>query len=76
MNMFETDGELIHMGLSRWANYIETNDSGLSRNDAIQQKKPEIIRALSEDQIKLVSRIRDLAKHHLTHNKTLEDDLG
>ena len=44
------------------ANYIETGDVNLSRNDAIAMRKTDIIKPLTADQLLLVIRLRQLAR--------------
>lgn len=55
-----SDQELIEIALNQWANHIETGNIVLSARDAFQAKKP--FRALDEDQMELVLRLRRLAK--------------
>ena len=53
--------EEIATALRMRANYIETGDISLSRNDAIAQKKHKIIKALSTHQEDLVRNLRKWA---------------
>lgn len=56
----QTDHELIRTALHLWANHIETGNVALSARDAVHAHKP--FKALSNDQMKLVVRLRELAE--------------
>lgn len=56
------DKELISFALNQWANIVETGNPILSAKDAERQKKP--FKALTEDQMELVLRLRRLARKH------------
>lgn len=43
------------------ANWVETGNVVLSRNDAIASGQHKLIRPLADDQLELVRRLRDLA---------------
>lgn len=60
--MFETDAEIKAFALNSWANEIETGERGLSVNDCIERKLSKKIKLLTEEQKKLVARIRLLAE--------------
>jgi len=61
--MFEQESHLIFQALSMWANYIETSDVNKSKTDALNVKnKPN---DLTESQIQLVDRLRNLANDAL-----------
>lgn len=62
--MFETDNEIIAFALRSWANYIETNNMSLSRNDAIRLNQHKIIKSLSEEQERFIIRIKELANKY------------
>ena len=69
--MFDTDQELKAHALLLWANHIETGDVTLSANDVIAQNRPRTaggpsVRALTDDQRRLVQRLRDLARSERT----------
>ncbi len=55
------DRNLIATALAQWANYIETGAVYLSANDVIAAKQHVKVKALTQDQRKLVIRLRDLA---------------
>ena len=63
--MFEKDNHVIFHALNMWANYIETNDVTLSRNDAIKIKQLDIVKVLDSDQLEFINRLRNLAVKHL-----------
>ena len=58
-----SDRELAAMALSLWANHIETGVMTLSAQDAANMGKP--INALSQDQQKVVMRLRELNQKSL-----------
>lgn len=62
--MFDTDNEKIYAALKYWANYIETGDVCLSRNDAIRMNKRNIIKPLNIEQEKFVIKLRELAEKY------------
>jgi len=64
----ETQTEMIITALHMRANYIETGNVSLSRNDAIKASKHACIKMISDDQSRLVLKLRGLAK------KLLEKD--
>lgn len=57
-----SDHELKIVALQSMANWMETGNPHLSANDAIQQKKFELLRPLEESQREDVVRLRQLAK--------------
>lgn len=64
MPMSMTDEELISRALELWANWIETKDPVMSRNDiqaAGDKDKIQKLPQLTNDQIALVTRMRKLA---------------
>jgi len=66
--MFETDEELIENALDLWSNYIETGYVNLSAYDIINSGKDrQLIKRLTEDQRKLVMRIRTLRDRYKSH---------
>ena len=62
MNDETTDLELIVHALNMWANYIETGDLVLSAQDVKNMMSADKIKSLSLEQIKIVVRLRELAK--------------
>lgn len=62
--MEPSDEELTRIALNQYANWIETEDPLLSRNDAIRQKKLSIIKPLADYQLERVQRIRDLERKY------------
>lgn len=58
-----SDRELAAMALSFWANHIETGVMTLSAQDAAKMGKP--FNALSQDQQKVVMRLRELNQKSL-----------
>lgn len=60
--MYEKDSELISQALTFWANYIETHDIAVSRNDVIEMEEYRKIQPLSEEQVELVLRLRKLSE--------------
>lgn len=58
------DSELVFYALGYWANYVETGEITLSAQDAQNAKRP--FKALSQDQMVMVLRLRNLAQAHLT----------
>lgn len=63
--MFDTDEEIRNHALNMWGNYIESGSVTLSRNDCIKQGEVNYIKSLSDEQLALVARIRQLAKDEL-----------
>jgi len=63
--MFKKDNHVIFHALNMWANYIETNDPTISRNDAIKINQLESIKPLDNDQQTFIIRLRTLATKHL-----------
>lgn len=55
-----SDRELKENALNLWANYVETGNPILSATDMQNQRKP--VRALGEDGMRLVLRLRALAR--------------
>jgi hypothetical protein len=58
--MEPSDDEITRIALNQYANWIETGEPLLSRNDAEEQKRTRIINQLDPTQTKLVNRIRKL----------------
>lgn len=58
------DDEIIALSLEMRANWIETGNPSLSARDAINSKQPKLIKALDDEQMELVRRIRKLARKH------------
>ena len=61
MNL-EKDSNLIFYALNMWANYIETGNVALSKQDAINCKYSEVIKKLSPSQMELTLRLRKLSE--------------
>lgn len=57
----ETTEEMIAIALNMRANFIETGNPIMSRNDAIRSSKPELVKALEPEQEKLVVQLRTTA---------------
>lgn len=58
-----SDNQLIAQSLCMWANYIETGNPVLSRNDAANRKAK--VNTLSGEQLIFVRRLRELSTKHL-----------
>ena len=63
--MEESDKELTRLALVMFANWIETEDPLMSRNDAIQQKRHREIKQLDSFQEERVTKLRKLAENYL-----------
>ena len=62
------DSELTYTALCMYANWIETHNTAISRNDAIAAGEHKKIRHLDTHQLKMVERIRLLAERILRKN--------
>lgn len=62
VNYMESKSQMISTALVMRANYLETGDVTLTRNDAINMKCANIIKPLDEDQQELVLELRRLAR--------------
>lgn len=58
--MFDTVEQKMQWACSMWANYIETGNMALSRNDATERQQSHIIRKLSADQEAMVAELRSI----------------
>ena len=58
-----SESEMVSFALTIWANYIETHNVVMSARDAVSSKQQKLIVALGDAQMKLVLRLRALAKN-------------
>lgn len=64
MGIEESDNELTRLALVMFANWIETEDPLMSRNDAIKQKRLGEIKQLDLYQTERVFKLRKLAENY------------
>ncbi len=60
------DKHLVFHSLGMWINHLETGDVVMSSVDAVNCGQPGKVKALSDDQKRLVLRLRDLQKTALS----------
>ena len=67
----ETDEQKISSALSMWANHIETGDICLGAEDA--RKRNKKAKPISDEQMKFVLKLRELAKKALNGKIKIQD---
>ena len=63
MDYLNKDPKYLHFtALHMWANYIETGDPTMGSEDAIKCRQKDDVRVLTDDQKRLVLKLRDEAR--------------